>query len=637
MATLDYLSIPSSASRLQIQPQLSSSKSSRIQLSNENDIRSAPKLRTSLPRSSAESFDLGPTSPLKTFASGSAFNILPSLLLSSSMPSSVPASDPTSPSDSTKSNPAKKRARKLYQEPIVLLSNKDPLSIQITSVNFKRFIERVGPVFWLQDRLEEIVFWRRGWKLTGTWLALYGFLCRYPRLVFAFPHVILIAIILASVHYPVYKPPLPPVTLTDPASTATPTESPTNVKTSSTAETPLPAPVVEDSVDWQANIQAIQNLMGFYADLHVAITPYLSHLSLSPNNPQISKPKSPYTLPFLIFLTLTLLPFIFFITSPLFPVRLVCFLSGAGPVLSLNPQLRRWYSDVVHLIAYYTSQDTTYNPIVVPIPPVIRLLSSRFLKLSPPSHVIIDSFTLEIFRKRIKMRLQRFLDDNNLSDKVWNSEIREVELWENERLDPSMMPLSPSTSTISASPKQMKTPLPPPPSYSKRLSIDETGITSERKVYHAQGRSSTQHQHQRSRSTFFGGGPSLNKGWSKSHLKTNDRAPWTRGRDGWSGVAGSGADGDGTVSNLTFSLAPNWEFVPTEDWRADLVGEWVNEGRLLDEEDGMLGADENGWVYTNDVWLVPANHAYSGAVTRRRRWVRRIWYNSQQQESDKED
>ncbi|KAJ3828178.1 integral peroxisomal membrane peroxin-domain-containing protein [Lentinula raphanica] len=576
MATLDYLSIPSSASRLQIQPQLSSSKSSRIQPSNENDIRSAPKLRTSLPRSSAESFDLGPTSPLKTFASGSAFNILPSLLLSSSMPSSVPASDPTSPSDSTKSNPAKKRARKLYQEPIVLLSNKDPLSIQITSVNFKRFIERVGPVFWLQDRLEEIVFWRRGWKLTGTWLALYGFLCRYPRLVFAFPHVILIAIILASVHYPVYKPPLPPVTLTDPASTATPTESPTNVKTSSTAETPLPAPVVEDSVDWQANIQAIQNLMGFYADLHVAITPYLSHLSLSPNNPQISKPKSPYTLPFLIFLTLTLLPFIFFITSPLFPVRLVCFLSGAGPVLSLNPQLRRWYSDVVHLIAYYTSQDTTYNPIVVPIPPVIRLLSSRFLKLSPPSHVIIDSFTLEIFRKRIKMRLQRFLDDNNLSDKVWNSEIREVELWENERLDPSMMPLSPSTSTIR--------------------------------------------------------GPSLNKGWSKSHLKTNDRAPWTRGRDGWSGVAGSGADGDGTVrsvSNLTFSLAPNWEFVPTEDWRADLVGEWYSFFVNFVLTDG--------WVYTNDVWLVPANHAYSGAVTRRRRWVRRIWYNSQQQESDKED
>ncbi|KAJ3764416.1 integral peroxisomal membrane peroxin-domain-containing protein [Lentinula raphanica] len=576
MATLDYLSIPSSASRLQIQPQLSSSKSSRIQPSNENDIRSAPKLRTSLPRSSAESFDLGPTSPLKNFASGSAFNILPSLLLSSSMPSSVAASDPTSPSDSTKSNPAKKRARKLYQEPIVLLSNKDPLSIQITSVNFKRFIERVGPVFWLQDRLEEIVFWRRGWKLTGTWLALYGFLCRYPRLVFAFPHVILIAIILASVHYPVYKPPLPPVTLTDPASTATPTESPTNVKTSSTAETPLPPPVVEDSVDWQANIQAIQNLMGFYADLHVAITPYLSHLSLSPNNPQISKPKSPYTLPFLIFLTLTLLPFIFFITSPLFPVRLVCFLSGAGPVLSLNPQLRRWYSDVVHLIAYYTSQDTTYNPIVVPIPPVIRLLSSRFLKLSPPSHVIIDSFTLEIFRKRIKMRLQRFLDDNNLSDKVWNSEIREVELWENERLDPSMMPLSPSTSTIR--------------------------------------------------------GPSLNKGWSKSHLKTNDRAPWTRGRDGWSGVAGSGADGDGTVrsvSNLTFSLAPNWEFVPTEDWRADLVGEWYSFF--------VNFALTDGWVYTNDVWLVPANHAYSGAVTRRRRWVKRIWYNSQQQESDKED
>lgn len=53
-------------------------------------------------------------------------------------------------------------------------------------------------------------------------------------------------------------------------------------------------------------------------------------------------------------------------------------------------------------------------------------------------------------------------------------------------------------------------------------------------------------------------------------------------------------------SNLTFSLAPNWEFVPTEDWRADLVGDWIREGWVNDEgEDGtqttrsVLGADES--------------------------------------------
>ncbi|KAJ3926058.1 MAG: integral peroxisomal membrane peroxin-domain-containing protein [Lentinula lateritia] len=510
MATLDYISIPSCASRLKIH------SSSELSSANENDIRPAPKLRTNLPRPTSESSE-GPTSPSKGFAGSSALNLLPNLLLSSSLPSTS-VSDPAFLSDS-KSNPGRKRFKELHQEPIVLLSNKDPLSIQITSVNFKRFIERVGPVFWLQDRLEEIVFWRRGWKVTGTWLAVYCFLCYIPRLVFLLPHVIFIAIILASVHYPPYKPPPPSVSFSDHTPAATPTDAATDANhgTPSTAGSSLPAPVAEDSVDWQANIQAIQNLMGLYADIHTAITPYLSHLSLSPNDPQISKPKSPYTLPILTVLILTFPILVFLVTSTIFPARLVCFVCGVGPVLFLNPQLRRWTSDTINLLTY--------------------------LQSSLPD--------------------TRILDDNNLSDDVWISEMREVELWENERLDPGI-----------------------------------TAIPA----------------------TFFGTAPPSNGGWSKIHLKSNDRAPWTRGRDGWSGVPGSGGDSDGTVSsNLTFSLAPNWEFVPTEDWRADLVGDWIREGWVN---------DEGGWVYTNDVWLVPADHAYSGAVTRRKRWVRRIWYNS---------
>ena len=36
-------------------------------------------------------------------------------------------------------------------------------------------------------------------------------------------------------------------------------------------------------------------------------------------------------------------------------------------------------------------------------------------------------------------------------------------------------------------------------------------------------------------------------------------------------------------SNLTFSLAPGWSFVETEDWRPDLEGVWG----------GLEGADES--------------------------------------------
>lgn len=59
-----------------------------------------------------------------------------------------------------------------------------------------------------------------------TWLLGY-----FPRLIFLLPHIALIAIILASYPY--------------------------------TSDPNIATPVSESSVNWQANLQAIQNLMGF--------------------------------------------------------------------------------------------------------------------------------------------------------------------------------------------------------------------------------------------------------------------------------------------------------------------------------------------------------------------------------------
>lgn len=58
-----------------------------------------------------------------------------------------------------------------------LISTRDPLSIPITTVNFRRFVAKVGPIFWLQDRIEEILTWKRGWKVTTVWMSVYAFLC----------------------------------------------------------------------------------------------------------------------------------------------------------------------------------------------------------------------------------------------------------------------------------------------------------------------------------------------------------------------------------------------------------------------------------------------------------------------------
>ena len=39
----------------------------------------------------------------------------------------------------------------------------------------------------------------------------------------------------------------------------------------------------------------------------------------------------------------------------------------------------------------------------------------------------------------------------------------------------------------------------------------------------------------------------------------------------------------------------------------------------------------DGWVYTTDAWQDPAPYPEPGKVTRRRRWIRRVYYAGEQQ------
>ena len=159
MATMDYVEIPSYATRLR-----SDSPST--------DLRPAPKIVTSLPRpehspvrSSSSPASTQPMSPSRAGGSN-----LTSILLTSAL--QLPANTPTTPRTYGKAKDAPR-----------LLSTRDPLSIPITTVNFRRFVARAGPIFWLQDRVEEIVLWKRSWKYTLVWMAAYAFLCTFVVLV----------------------------------------------------------------------------------------------------------------------------------------------------------------------------------------------------------------------------------------------------------------------------------------------------------------------------------------------------------------------------------------------------------------------------------------------------------------------
>ncbi|KIP08579.1 hypothetical protein PHLGIDRAFT_117085 [Phlebiopsis gigantea 11061_1 CR5-6] len=446
MVAIDYVDIPQTAVRLQ-----SSTPSAT------RNPRPAMKVVTSLPQSEKAPRSASGSTPTQVQSPNKSGFSFQQVLLSSTL--QLPANVPTAPRGATK-----------------LLSTRDPLSIPIMTVNFRRFVAKVGPVFWLQDRMEEIVMWRKGWKYTAVWMCAYAFLCYYPRLCLLIPVAALLGVLLAT-HPSLARAAPPKIVL------------------------PPPGQGPDWSLDWLGNVQAIQNLMGAFSDTYdfgYPVVPHLSH----------SSPYTPIIFTFAGILLLVSIPLVH-----LLPLRTAFLILGLTPFLLTHPFVR------------YT---------ILPV-----LLDGAAPYLIP-----------------LRVRWTRLVDNDRLEDKHWRSELRTVELWENERW------LTPGG--------------------------DE--------------------------------GASGDAGWGKAHLRPGERRAWTRGRDGWSGVA-DGGSGD-VSSNLTFSLSPGWLFVETEDWRPDLEGTWL----------GREHTGDNGWVYTDDVWMHPCavpQEAWKAAsgMTRRRRWVRRIYYD----------
>ena len=219
----------------------------------------------------------------------------------------------------------------------------------------------------------------------------------------------------------------------------------------------------------------------------------------------------------------------------------------------------------------------------IPLRPLFLVVGLTPFFITHPLVRVLFPPLLVPYRKRLQMRITRLVDDDRLEDHHLKGELSEVELWENERYGP-----------------------------------------------------------------VSGGG----FGFSKTQLKKGERKGWTRGRDGWSLLD---EEGNGDVrsmsftspfkipntdkplrrfssrfsrflrclppfrsrysSNLTFDLESGWAFVETEDWRKDLEASWA----------GDVESDEDGWVYTNGIWMEPRSApldewlSSSAGATRRRR------------------
>jgi hypothetical protein len=148
-------------------------------------------------------------------------------------------------------------------------------------------------------------------------------------------------------------------------------------------------------------------------------------------------------------------------------------------------------------------------------------------------HPNLTPFVLGLSRNPAFLKLRSLAEKailtDELSDEIGRCQIGRVEVFENERLDPSIVSKQSSSSTT--------TPVALPPG-----------------------------------------------SWSSKHLRAGERAPWVKileeGNSLWSkSVDGNPTDTDKKDGErMVLALEDNWEFIPNDQWRVDVCGLWSDLG-----------------------------------------------------------
>ncbi|KIJ60193.1 hypothetical protein HYDPIDRAFT_32458 [Hydnomerulius pinastri MD-312] len=366
-------------------------------------------------------------------------------------------------------------------------------------------LAKVGPVFWLQDRVEEVILWKQGWKRTMVWLAGYGFIC----------------VMLA--YYP--DPGKPSVRMN----------------------------VSEGTVDWKANIQAIQNLIGALsrAPAPPPPSPTRSHFKSAststttiPSSPPPSsdpscapKPKPSPPPPSSQTQSLAQPQ-----PQPHHPPLILPLLSSCSsppPPLILHR--------MIHATRALSWAGFTFS---IPTLPSLRLNRARQLRFFRTLSSTPCAPT-PVTAKKLPVLCRRVWDDDGLEDAMWGAgTMGRVGFWENERW------------------------------------VSGAGARRGPVVREGPAGGEEAGEEPDSEETSVGGG-SGTVGldahrplgtWSQLNVHANERSALTRRRDGWSGVEGR----LGFLATLTFLLSPGWAFVEMEGWRADLEADWAQDAGNID-------------------------------------------------------
>ncbi|GBB96689.1 hypothetical protein RclHR1_02810007 [Rhizophagus clarus] len=145
-----------------------------------------------------------------------------------------------------------------------------PLNLNTTTNNFRKFVQKCGFIFELQDAVEDIIMWKNTPNTLLT-MVIYIYICLYPQLLVLIPFVGLFSILISY-----YQKRFPD-------------EQYMNIngrngekkrfKRSNRVDGPYLPP--ENSVDYLKNMQNIQNLMGMISDGYDSFIPLLKHVDWS--------------------------------------------------------------------------------------------------------------------------------------------------------------------------------------------------------------------------------------------------------------------------------------------------------------------------------------------------------------------
>ncbi|KAI5475488.1 integral peroxisomal membrane, peroxin [Pseudohyphozyma bogoriensis] len=218
--------------------------------------------------------------------------------------------------------------------PLPAGSTKEPLSLQTTSQNFRKFVQKSGPIFSAQAAVESVFRWEDTPKTVffgGAW----AFICIYPTLIFVIPNIALAAILLAT--HPSRHAEAKATSMGNSV------ESPTSfgfggesVEWASTGSAMNAGPPAEGSVDYLANLTNIQQLMGQVSDASDLLRSFVPYLTW--RSSRIS----------LLLLQLTTLSGLFtFFVVPYLPLRMIFLFLGEFVLLSCHPIAQTLFKQAV--------------------------------------------------------------------------------------------------------------------------------------------------------------------------------------------------------------------------------------------------------------------------------------------------